>query len=966
VPLSPLRPQAQAQAAEPEVLAPRQVHRREIGGGEVHAYMFELSAHQFVSLSVNQQGSDVVVTITDSEGGRTRVDRPDGSRGREAVSYIAAKGGTYRLEVQTLETAAPRGYYEITMGEPRPATARDESRLAAERDVSEGEILRARKSAASLPQAIEKFGQAINLWQALDEPYETAVALYGRCLAHRMLGENEEAITDCGVSAETMRALGDNYGEAVARTGRAWAYIYLGEVGKASADFDESLKIRRRIGDRQGETLDLLGIGWTHVLRENYARALDYFQQSLRVLDAAGDPRGRHVRLEALGEVYRRSNRPAQAIEYLTQALRLVRGSGSDPGGEAETLTGIGWCRYTLGQLDQAQEAFAAALPIRRAVGDRTGEAATLLGLAHVEGARGNLSDARRDVDAALDIIESLRARVASQPLRLSFFAIAQDYYEFYVDLLMRMHRLNPDRGFAAAALEVSERARARVLLDLLNEVGIDVRQGLPADLLEREQSLRSRLNYAANYQRQLLSETYTAAQAAAAAKDVEELAAALGEVEAHIRHVSPRYAELLQPQPLKAAQIQSEVADGETLLLEYSLGRERSFLWAVSADGINAYELPGRQEIERASMRVWELLTARNRTVAGETSDQRRARFEAADAQYEEAAARLSRLLLTPAAGQLRAKRLVVVASGVLQLIPFGALPQPQPGGYQPLVLSHEFVTLPSASTLLLLRRESRRREPPKKLLAILADPVFSRGDERFAETAARGPAGTPARPAGAGGGRNDVAGYAPPVVYDGQPDGAPPRLFRTRWEAEQIAALAPPGEVVESLDFGANRETAVGPVVGGSRIVHFATHAILDDEHPELSGILLSMLEPDGRPTDGFLRAHDIFNLKLSADLVVLSACRTAAGKDVKGEGMMGLTRGFMYAGTPRVLGSLWATEDKATSELMVRFYRNLLRRAMRPPAALQAAQVEMLRDRRWQSPYFWAGFTLSGEWR
>jgi CHAT domain-containing protein/Tfp pilus assembly protein PilF len=946
---------ALTQAVESETLTARQVHRREISEGEVHTYTFELAAHQFANFSVNQQGSDVVVTIIDAAGGRTRVDRPNGSRGRESISYIAATGGTYRLEVRTLERAAPRGYYEITLNEPRPATARDESQLAAERAVSEGETLRARKTATSLPQALEKFGQAIDLWRALDEPYETAVALYGKCLAHRMLGENEEAITDCGESAETMRALGDNYGEAVARTGKAWAYIYLGDTGKALIDFDESLKIRRRISDGQGETLDLLGIGWVQVLRGDYDSALDYFQQSIRVLDNIGDQRGRHVRLEAIGEVYRRTGRPAQAVEYLTQALRLARAAGSDSGGEAETLTGIGWCHYTLGQLGQAQDAFAEALPIRRAIGDHTGEAATMLGLAHVERARGNLYNARVDVDAALTIIESLRARVVSRPLRLSFFAMAQDYYEFYVDLLMRMHRLTPDRGYAAAALEVSERARARSLLDLLNEVGVDVRQGAPADLLERERSIRLRLNSAANYQRQLLSETYTAAQAAAAAKDIEELSAELGEVEARIRRVSPRYAELTQPQPLKAAQIQREVADDDTLLLEYALGRERSFLWAVSAEGVTAYELPGGQEIEQTAARVRESLTARNRISAGETSKQRRARVEAADAGYEEAATRLSDLLITPAAAQLKAKRLVIVATGVLQLIPFGALPAPQSsaGGYQPLILDHELVTLPSASTLSLLRREWRQREPPKKLLAILADPVFSRADERFAEEASRNPTAV------------GVAVYTSPAGYEGRPDGGLPRLFRTRWEAEQIAALAAPGEVVKSLDFEANREAAVGPAVEGSRIIHFATHAILDDEHPELSGIALSMFDADGRPRDGFLRAHDIFNLKLSADLVTLSACRSALGRDYKGEGLIGLTRSFMYAGATRVLGSLWSSDDKATAELMVRFYRKMLKENLRPAAALRAAQISMLRDKRWPSPYYWAGFTLQGEW-
>lgn len=967
-----VNPYTPAQTVEPAPLTPRQVHRREIGGNEIHPYTFELGERQFASFSVNQLGSDVVVTIIDTDGGRTRVDRPNGSRGRESASYIAARTGTYRLEVRTLETATPRGYYEITLNEPRPATARDESRLAAEQAVSEGEILRARKTAASLPQALEKFRQAVSLWQALDEPYETAVALYGRCLTHRMLGESPEAVTDCEESAETMIALGDNYGEAVARTGRAWAYIYLGEVGKSFSDFTTSLTIRRRIGDRQGESLDLLGIGWAHVLRDENDEALDYFQQSLRVLDVAGDPRGRHVRLGAIGEVYRRTNRPAQAVGYLTQALQRARAAGNDRGGEAETLTGIGWCRYVLGQLSQAHDSFAEALPIRRAVGDRTGEAATTLGLAHVERAQGNLYNARLDVEAALTIIESMRARVGNQPLRLSFFAMAQDYYEFYIDLLMQMHRLDPGRGFAVAALEASERARARSLLDLLNEAGVDVRQGVPSDLVERERTLRLRLNSAASYQRQLLSDTFTSAQAAAAAKEVEDLSAALSEVEARMRRASPRYAALTQARPLSAAEIQSEVATDDTLLLEYTLGRERSFLWAVSPAGVTAYELPGRQEIEQAAGRVRDLLTARGRTVAGETFEQRRARVEAADAQYEVEAARLSRLLITPAAAQIKAKRLVIVAPGVLQLTAFGALPVPKPSskGYSPLILNHELVTLPSASTIAMLRRVSQHRELPKKHIAILADPIFSRSDERFAETAPHHSMADDAvpprpQPAVADGG-NGVVGHTVPATYAGPSYGALPRLFRTRWEAEQIAALAPQGEVVESLDFSANRETALGPAVGGSRIVHFATHAILDDERPELTGIVLSMFGPDGHPRDGFLRAHDIFNLKLSADLVILSACRTALGRDFKGEGLVGLARAFMYAGAPRVVGSLWSSDDKASAELMVRFYRKMLKEGLRPAAALRMAQVEMWRDKRWRQPYFWSGFVLQGEWR
>jgi CHAT domain-containing protein len=784
-----------------------------------------------------------------------------------------------------------------------------------------------------------------------------------------MLGESEEAVVDCGESADAMSALGDNYGEAVAHTGCGWAYIYLGDVSRAFADFDASLNIRRRIGDRQGETLDLLGIGWTHVLRREYGESLDHFQQSLRVLDDMGDPRGRQVRLGAIGEVYRRTGRPSQAIEYLTQALRLSRASGNDLGGEAETLTGIGWCRYALGQFDQAQEAFAEALPIRRAVGDRTGEAATTLGRAHVERARGDFDKARHDIEAALSTVESLRAHVTSQSLRLSFFALAQDYYEFYIDLLMQMHRLKPDGGFAAAALEVSERARARSLLDLLNETGVDVRQGVPADLLEREQTLHLRLNSAAGYQRQLLSETYTASQAAAAASEVEDLSAALGEVEARIRHASPRYAALTRPQPLTAAEIESEVGD-DTLLLEYALGPERSFLWVVSPSGVTAYELSARREIEQAAKLMRELLTARNRAVAGDTPEQHRARVEAADAQYGAAAARLSDLLIAPAVAQLKSKRLVIVAPGVLQLTAFAALPTPQPqtGATQPLIVGHELVTLPSASTLALRRREPQRREPPKKLIAILADPVFSRADERFSEAAPHAPVtGTAlmsSRVTAAGGlSGNDNAASA---GYEKPPYATMPRLFRTRWEAEQIAALAPPGAALLLLDFDATPGAVSGEAVSGSRIIHLATHAVIDDARPQLSGLILSMFDREGHPLDGLLRAHEISGLRLSADLIVLSACRAAAGRDFRGEGLVSLTRAFMLAGIPRVVGSLWEADDKATAELMVRFYRRLLKDSMRPAAALRAAQLEMWRDKRWRPAYFWSGFLLQGEWR
>jgi len=190
--------------------------------------------------------------------------------------------------------------------------------------------------------------------------------------------------------------------------------------------------------------------------------------------------------------------------------------------------------------------------------------------------------------------------------------------------------------------------------------------------------------------------------------------------------------------------------------------------------------------------------------------------------------------------------------------------------------------------------------------------------------------------------------------------------RLSLSRREAEQITALAAGGKKMKALDFAASRTTATRADLDQYRIVHFATHSLLNSQHPALSGIVLSLVDEQGQPQDGFLRLHEVYNLKLEADLVVLSACQTALGKEIKGEGLVGLTRGFMYAGAPRVVASVWKVSDQATAELMKRFYRKMLGEGMRPAAALRAAQVSMWKEKRWEAPYYWAGFVLQGEWK
>lgn len=574
--------------------------------------------------------------------------------------------------------------------------------------------------------------------------------------------------------------------------------------------------------------------------------------------------------------------------------------------------------------------------------------------MAYVKGDQGNLAEAKTLIEQALLAFEFLRVSVKSPQLRASFMATASKFYEFETDLLMRLHRQRPADGFDAAALASSEKGRARSLLELLAESGTAIREGVDASLLAREQELRDLIAEKAERQIRLRSGQNNEDAAGKIAKEINALTTEYEQVLARIRETSPRYAALTQPLPLTLKDIQTRVLDKETLLLEYSLGKERSFLWAVTQDSISTFELPKQQDVEAAARRLYELVTERNRVVKDETLAQRRLRLTRSDDEYQRAALVLSNMLLKPAAAQLKGKRLLFVSDGVLQYVSFASLPAPAEP-YRPLILDHEIINLPSASVMAALREETAGRRPAPKTLAVLADPVFQSDDPRIGS---------------AGNGESEKTGLtdsSSEAYRSAKESGLDSfvRLRFTRQEATEITRLVSADKRLEALDFAASRANVTSAALDQYQIVHFATHGLINNRHPELSGIVLSLVDEKGRPQNGFLRLYEIYNLKLGADLVVLSACQTAVGQEIRGEGLLGLTRGFMYAGAPRVVATLWQVDDRATSELMKRFYQKMLGEGLRPAAALKAAQVSMQADKRWASPHFWAAFTLQGEW-
>lgn len=818
----------------------------------------------------------------------------------------------------------------------------------------------------NLQEALSYFDQSLALQRSLGDRRNEATTLNNIGASYYALGELQKSLEFYNQSLVLERAVGDRRGEGALLNNIGVLYWQLGEPHKAIEYYNQALALRHSTGDRPGEFATIANIGQLNLSLGRPQLALDNYGQALALARAMGDRRSEALALNHIGAVYRSLNQQEKALDFLNQALLLRRAVG-DRFGEAVTLSHIGASYSLLGKPEEALSYLEQALSEHRAVGDRGNEASTLRTLAQAERDRGRLDEARAHTEVALRIIESARGKFTSQELRTSFSASRQDYYEFYVDLLMRMHRDQPQSGYDADALKASDQARARGLLDILTEAHADIRQGIDSVQLEHERSLLRQLSLKSERLTRLLGGKHAEEQETSARKEVEDLLGEYQEVEAQIRVKSPRYAGLTQPQPLSLKEIQQQVLDKDTLLLEYSLGEDRSYLWAVTPTSIASYELPKRAEIEAAARRVYDLLVVK------------------ADSLYPEALTTLSQMLLKPVADQLGRKRLLIVSEGALQYVPFGALPIPVASGqlpvvsekhvgisnnrppstvHRPLIVDHEIVSLPSASVLAILRRELGERKPAPKTVAVLADPVFDKDDQRVKS-------GIKSQQVAAQNGienKTDKTGRPSDVERSIKESGLTSfdRLLLSRREAEVITALASRGLSLEALDFTASRATATSAELEQYQIVHFATHSLLNNQHPELSGIVLSLVDEQGQPQDGFLRLYEIYNLKLGADLVVLSACQTALGKEIKGEGLVGLTRGFMYAGVPRVVASLWKVNDKSTAELMKRFYQKMLKDGMRPAAALRAAQVSMLKEKQWEAPYYWAGFVLQGEWR
>jgi CHAT domain-containing protein len=681
-------------------------------------------------------------------------------------------------------------------------------------------------------------------------------------------------------------------------------------------------------------------LGKAHFLLKNYPAALTYVQQALNHFESLSDQRSQLSAGECreyLGQIYFALGQYDVALQYLKPLASLYTESGNNgDAAHAKALTGQVY--EQLGDRKRARANYLEAAQIFSgpALNDRVRTAAVRFALGRLELNENNYDAAESYLRESIKTTEDIRSDLKSRMLAEAFSASVHERYEAYIDCLMRQHSQNPTQGFAARAFEASELARARSLAELLRDTQTKDVSGVDPQLLAQERTLRQAIRSKAEQSITLLAGDPKKEQVDELASSLTSLREQHIDVVLELKRQNPNFDQIKEPATYSLKQIQEQIIeDDETTLLEYFVGKNASYVWVVTRNDIKVFNLPKAEEITNAVSEVYKLLE----TPPGSDTEQ----------HLKKATAKLVEMIIEPLRDQLKARRIIVVADGALTYIPFQLLPG-MANSQTPLVENYEIVNAPSASILGQLRHEKQQRRPRTMILAAFGDPVFP---DNYAQFKGSGAAVASAKERG----------------IELQGDTVDPAkiqsLFYSKFELNDLRQIAGSSSFI-ARGFDASRANFENTDFSQFAILHIATHAGLNIVDSEKSGFYLSMVDRDGQPQPGFISTQDVYSLQVPVDVLVASACRTGLGKDVRGEGLIGLTRAFMHAGASTVVASLWKVDDEATALLMKHFYENMLKKGMRPAEALRAAQNTLRQDPTWQAPHYWAGFTLQGEFR
>ncbi|MDH3645449.1 MAG: CHAT domain-containing protein [Gammaproteobacteria bacterium] len=719
-------------------------------------------------------------------------------------------------------------------------------------------------------------------------------------------------------------------GQARSLAGLGSTYLSIGELDQARKYFKRALPLTKAANDGRSEAATLRSLATTERLLGDNEAASESYGKALEIDTTPAEQARVHIQRAG----YRiDAGNYSQAETDLQQAQQTASATGVNRIG-ADAALQFGRLYAASGKSRLSEEWLIRARDVYSNIASQYGHAQSLLELAR--GARStNIDQAIKLYRSAIDQVEASRTDVGEPELRAVFLGSRANYYEELIALQMNAYIAAPDDGsgqeYLRSAFEIAERARARATVDLINEAAVNFSSSVDESILSHKKNLNEKLAEL-QYQRD------RALAAGKAIDDVQPIVAdmqivrtELDVLAADTRRTHPRYAEFNDPTILTVDQIQAQI-DPDTVLLQYALGREASYVWAITDETLSGYEIASRSEIDALSRRIYNGLKSANRDAA-----KRR--------QMQRDLIALTQQIVTPALANVQGKtRMVIAADGALQYLPFAVLSM---DGQSRLVDTYSIAVVPSITAVAAQRNYRNTATQPSKTIALIGDPVFSTSDRRFATSAA-------------------TANH--PTTSANEPDNNPTytRLTFSGREIDEISALVPASKQMVATGFEASKDFAVNADLEDFRFIHFATHGVIDARQPALSTLVFSTRDRDGSVQNGFFRLPDVYNLALNAELVVLSACDTALGREIRGEGLLGLTQGFMYAGASSIVASLWQVPDRATAELMTRFYKSMLLDGKSAVAALRSAQLEMAHERRWANPFYWGGFVLQGEWR
>ena len=798
-----------------------------------------------------------------------------------------------------------------------------------------------------LGEATQSLEQAVPLWQELNDSPAQAGALIRLGIIELRKAEWQSSISRFVQAQGLIDEAAEPAKMGHIACGMAEVYNEYNLPADGLIHYQRALTYYQQTQDSHLIWYATWGLGWTYYLLHQYPEALNYLEQSLTKVNSKDGPEAALSR-EYIAMVRLETGEYPAALQDLQFALEVYQRAFNPM--EAARVQGlIGQVFEQQGQFARARGSYLKAVDVFHKLSDQVNEASVYYALGRMELKREKYAEAENYLTRSIQMTERMHRIPTSRDLSVAFFGSVHDRYQAYIECLMGKHKSDPTRAFEITAFETSEAARARSLAEFLRASYNDFAPGVDPALAQREKSLRQSIWQKAEYRSQLLSSKETPSglnELKSVNADLSQLEAEYSQLIDTINQRYPAFKQITQPTAWDLRRIQTEIVkDDQTLLLEYSIGATKSYVWAVSHDKIMTYQLPGEPTITEAARKVSSLLALP--PMSGNNDN------------LTQAIQELSRIILSPVAAELNKRVVIVVADGALNYIPFQVLQMPSEN--EPLVAKHEIVNAPSASILGDLRDERERRSTPTNLLAAFGDPVFystataHNAEKPDGEITAALTRSIPWRST-----LRDIDlnrdSFDPSVITP---------LFYAARELTNLRDMAG-GQSLVLGQFAATRERLLNTDFSQYAILHLATHGFLDPKRPEYSGLLLSTVNNQGKQIDGFVGLQDIYQLRAPVLMVVLSACQTALGKDVRGEGLVGITRGFMHAGASSVVASLWNVDDGATAELMKRFYSNLLQHGMSSAEALRAAQNSIRQEPEWQSPYYWGAFTIQGEYQ